>query len=465
MGDTATVLYQRGMPTIHDQVKMIVKELTRLQTVPAPYRDKDDDFPLPRMIGAGNGGSIIVSRKIDDTIIMVADQLMTADSSLSSKVTRAEWRALVRQAFGPALAMIDLDVDPVKNAKTVLTEIKTVLSKHVAGYGMREFAFGCTLFGNTAIKPFSIGPVRFESRLEWLARKSADEAVSATTRRRVEQAWSGKRLGKRKPSADSIRETDILDAIGSCPFVCSITTTGLAAEAGREKALTAARLGIAAIALLWATPSRALEGMNLLFDRRIHRQKALSFIPGKIVLAGSRLSHMPHGPWLKNGEWEAQLEEYKDHFRVVGEILAYVIDPAGNAARPKMMNALAQALLWFHEACREIVTLMAIVKYSAALDALACGGKSEGIRRLITARLGISDSQPIRPNGPTLKQAVDEIYSDGRSRTTHGTNVKLGHDWSATRGLAEQFARLCLLLCIDWAAQNPSSNDPKQLSR
>ncbi|MBF0252052.1 MAG: hypothetical protein HQL35_15645 [Alphaproteobacteria bacterium] len=406
-----------------------------------------------------------MSRKIDDTIVTVANQLMADDPSLSTKVTCDEWRVMVRAAFGPVLAMIDLDVDPAKNVDTVLTEIKTELSKHVSGYGVREFTFGCTLFGNPEITPFAIGPVCFEPRIDWLTRKSSEGAISATTRRRVEQAWSGKPTRKRKPSADSICETDILESIGSCPFVCSITTSGLAAEAGREKALTAARLAIAAIALLWATPSRALEGMNLLFDRRIHHQKTLTFVPGKIVLAGSRLSHMPHGPWLKEGQWETEFAKYTDHFLVVGQILNYVIDATGNAARPKMMNALAQALLWFHEGSREIVALMAIVKYSAALDALACGGKSGGIRRLVNARLGIQDSHLIRPNGPTLKQAVVEIYSDGRSRTIHGTNEKLGYDWSGTRSLSEQFSRLCLLACIEWAAQNSSSDDPKLLSR
>jgi len=378
------------MATLQDEIKIIIAELTRLQTVPWPHRDTDDDVSLPGMIGVGNGRLILVSQKIDDTIKKVADQLRADDASLSSKVTDAEWRASVRQAFGPALTMIDLYDDPDENAKTVLNEIKTVLRKHVTGFGLREFAFGCTFFGNTAIKPFSFGPVRFESRLEWLARKSADGEVTATTRRRVEQAWSGKRLGKRKPSLETWCEKSILDAIHSCPFVCSVTTSGLAAEAGHEKALTAARLATAAIALLCQPPSRALEGMNLLFDRRGHHQHTLSLTPSGIFL-GYRLSHMPHGPWLKNGEWEAILEKHKDLFSVVGEILAYVIDPAGKAARPKMMNALAQALLWFHEACREIVTLMAIVKYSAALDALACGKGSSGIRRLINARLGISD--------------------------------------------------------------------------
>jgi hypothetical protein len=389
---------------------------------------------------------------------------MTADPSLAKKVTRAEWRAMVRKAFGPVLAVIDLDDDSGTNADTLLNEIKAELSKHLAGYGVREFAFGGTLFGNVAIPPFAIGPVQFEARVKWLARKHSEGGISTTTRRRLERVWRGKPLRKRKPSADSIHENDVIDAVSTCPFVCSVTTEGLGAEAARERALTAARLAIAAIALLWVSPSSALDGMNLLFDRRIHRQKALTFIPGQIVLAGSRISQMPHGPWLETGQWEAVFEQQKDHFRVAAEILNYVVDPTGKAVRPKMMNALAQALLWFHEGCRESVTLMAIVKYSAALDALACGGKSGGIRRLINARFGIQDDKPIWVDGPTLKQAVDEIYSDGRSRTIHGTNEKLSHDWSGTRGLAEQFARRCLLLCIDWAARNPASDDPRQLS-
>lgn len=284
------------------------------------------------------------------------------------------------------------------------------------------------------------------------------------TRRRIEQAWSGKKLKKRKPSSDSIVEQNILDVIDSCPFVCSVETVGLGPEAARQRSLTAARLALAAIALLWATPSRALEGMNLVYDRRIHRQMALTFIPGKTVLAGSNLSHSPHGPWLQDGEWEALFAQNSSYFSGVAEVLHFVVDPVRGQARPDLLNALAQALLWFHEGCRENVTLMAIVKFSATLDALACGGKSGGIKRLITARLGLQEMSPIRPDGPTLKSAVDEIYSEGRSRTIHGTNTKLGHDWSGTKSLSEQFARLCLRSCIDWASANPQETDPKRLS-
>lgn len=445
-------------------IEDIIKELTRLETVPMSERSMGDDFALPRMIDAGNGGSLVISRKLDEDIERVARKLMDDDPTLKPKFTHAEWRALVRRAFGPALVSIDLDDNVAMNASIVLDRIKTSLGQEVTGNGFREHSFGCTLFGHAKISPFSIGPVRCETREDWLARKHHEGGISAISRARIERAWHGQKLRKRKPSFDSISESDVLAAVDGYHFVCSVTTHGLAAEAGREKALTAARLATTVIALTWQTPSKALEGINLGFDRKPHRQKALSFVPGKRILAGSSWSHRPFGPSLKAGEWENVLSERAEIFEVAGDVLDYVISPTGAVTRPKMMSALAHALLWFHEGCRETVTHMAIVNFSASLDALACGGKSGGIRRLINARLKIQDEQPIRQGGPTLKKAIDRIYSDGRSRTIHGTNNELGNDWSDTRALAEQFARFCLLLCLDWVANNPISDDPRQLS-
>ena len=443
----------------------IVIELTRLQAVPVARRSDGDDFPFPRMIAAGDGGGIVVSKKIDDAIAHVAQHLMDNDPKLKASHTQAEWRAAVRRAFGPALAAIDLDHQPHENAKLVLTRISQDLAKGTSRDIPREHAFGCTLFSRVDTAPFSIGPTRFEIRTDWLDRQSAAGFVSNVTARRIRQAWQGRALCKRNVSTDSIREDDILDAIGTCPFVCSVTTNGFADDAAKGKALTAARLALAAIALLWQTPSKALSGFNLLFDRSPRRLKTLTFVPGKIVLAGSLLSQMPHGPWLKPGEWEKLLKERSDHFAAAAEILDYLLSPTGQVARPRLVNTLAQALLWFHEGCRDSVSLMAIVKFSASMDALAGGGKSGGIRRLIAARIGLRDESPIREDGPTLKQAIETIYSDGRSRTIHGTNDELGHDWSGTMGLADQFARLCLISCMHWAAQNPALDDPSLLQK
>ena len=109
------------MAKISDLISTVLKELIRLQTAPSPYRDENDPFPFPRMIGVGDGRSIVVSQEIDDAIQRVADQLIAQDPSLTSKYMLAEWRKMVRASFGPALAMIDLD-DPVdQNVATILS--------------------------------------------------------------------------------------------------------------------------------------------------------------------------------------------------------------------------------------------------------------------------------------------------------------------------------------------------------
>jgi hypothetical protein len=389
---------------------------------------------------------------------------MDDDQTLKPKFTQTEWRSMVRRAFGPALVSIDLDHEVSSNALIVLDRIKASLRQEMPRTDLREYAFGCTLFGDAKIQPFSIGPVRFETKEDWLGRKTREQGISAISRGRIERAWQGKKLSKRNPSFESISESYVLAAVDGCPFVCSVITQSLAGEAGREKALTAARLAMTAIALTWQTPSKALSGINLFFDRRPHRQMALTFIPGHLALAGSSWSHLPFGPSLKPCEWEKTFSERINMFAVVGDVLEYIISPTAPVTRSKMMSAMAHALLWFHEGCRETVTHMAIVNFSASLDALACGGKSGGIRRLINARLKIQDDKPIRQGGPILKQAIQRIYGDGRSRTIHGNNDELGNDWSDTRALAEQFARLCLIFCLDWVAKNPTSDDPKQLS-
>ena len=109
---------------------------------------------------------------------------------------------------------------------------------------------------------------------------------------------------------------------------------------------------------------------------------------------------------------------------------------------------------------------MAVVKFTSVLDALSCGKEAQGIRMLLTARVGFKEDSIItKSSGLTMKQAVDQLYSGGRSRTVHGTNEKLMHDWEEMRSLAEILARLCLISSMYWAFQNPSEDDPHKLSK
>ena len=401
----------------------------------------------------------------DDAISAVAALLLNEHPPLAARIRDEDWRKMVRAAFGPALAGLDLDAPIDENAAAVLADVRIALEECVADLGPRERSFGCTLFDAPSLAPFSIGPVRFEMRSDWLARKTTDGHVPREIQRQVERAWSGQAPRTREGGGDHDFDRDVRDAVGSCPFACSVSTTGLGQEAGLEKALAAARSALAAISLHWPAPSRALGGMNLLPDGRAHFRAHLSFGPGGACWVERRLLGRPRGTNLSAREWDELFAARQDRFNIVGEILDCMVHPTADVPRPKLMSTLAQALLWFHEGCRESVSVNAIVKFSATLDALSCGGASRGIKRLIAARLGLKDGDPIRQGGPTVKAAIDKIYGDGRSRTIHGTNEKFGHDWSGARDLSEQFARRCLLACIDWAAANPKSDDPKQLAK
>src|SRR5690606_33888850 len=101
---------------------------------------------------------------------------------------------IVRRTFGPALASIGLDDDVESNASDVLARVKHASDLSATGSSIREYAFGCTLFGGTDFKPFSIGPVMFEARRIWLERKLLDGGVSPLSQRRIERAWRGDHL-------------------------------------------------------------------------------------------------------------------------------------------------------------------------------------------------------------------------------------------------------------------------------
>lgn len=119
------------------------------------------------------------------------------------------------------------------------------------------------------------------------------------------------------------------------------------------------------------------------------------------------------------------------------------------------MDTLLHAMMWFYEACREKVDMIATMKYAASLDSLACGEGEEGIKKLVKARLGIEDQ--------SIYTRIKGIY-EIRSRSVHGNGEETTYDLSGSRRFAEALARFCLIVCIDMVAQYPDLQDTKQFS-
>ena len=369
-----------------------------------------------------------------------------------SEFTDLDWNWMVKRAFETAL----VDHDPAKlsekDAEAILKEIKNGIHDRILALHECEYAFGCHFCNISHFKPLSIGSVRFEPKLAWLARTQGEGRVSEISRSHIEKAWQGDPL-----PGDECRERRILDVTGDSDFVCSVAVGPTGADAGLQRALTAARLAVATITLAFAKPSSALDAMGLTYDRRPHLRRYLVFSCGEQFGWESSGSGWPGGiSWLSAEEWKKLRSDFDRIFYCAGEAIRYVTHGTDDVSRPKMMQVLSQALLWFHEGCKEDVDTMAIVKFCSSMEALTCGKKEKGIVDLISANLSVGDEDKLRKD-------VKRLYKTGRSRTVHGTNDKLGHDWGSDRNISESLARLCLITCLERAAKHQEPDDDPKL--
>jgi hypothetical protein len=447
-------------------IEGILVALRAVQGKSASALMRDDSFSLPRLIPAGDGRTIQITKEIDDLITRLAHALKTKRPALTRNIKDNEWRNWVRTTIGPLLASTSLAASAAKQAAPLLKKLEDALNGIVANLDSREYAFGTTLFSNSDVSPFTIGPVTFEPREVWLDRKAAEGDVTLVIQRRVKRIWAEIRVGSRKNNREKLRESDILKAIGPCQYVCTVKlSSAFATEAALETALTAARLALACAALAFEAPSETLRGFNLHYDGPIHTQSALVFVPGKITLSGSRLSRRPTGPFIRAKDWQAELTRLADTFAACGEVLNNLVDPARSTSRPELLEALLQALIWFEKGCREVGDLIATVGFAASLDALGKGTKTNGILTMLEARLGIKRRDAVSPQGPTFQSVIETIYSEGRSRTIHGTSQKIGYDWASTRATAEQLARYALVASFDHVARTPSATRTDDLKK
>lgn len=454
--------------TAFDHIRTIVAQHRHRQSLPNPYRDELGALLWPRITHAPSGREILFDSEMVAALEDLADCLRTDAPNLERSVGYDEWLALVREKVAYALDASDPDADLDVTACHVLEDVSSSLVLSTARLGLFEFPFGCTLFAGVVLRPICLGPVRFETRQDWLERKFAEGAVSDLTRRRVLRAWEGQTLRKRMRSKDTGQEKAILGLSRDAPFVCSVGTNGMAHEFGRQRARTAARLALAAIALMWRRTSRVLNGMNLVDDRVVHNLHEITFHDSRLASWGVRNLHMPGGHGLNAEKWASLQRDFADHFAVVGDLLKSIVDVITPPKRPNMTHALTHALLWFHQGCREDQPVIAITNFAATLDCLACGSYQEGIRDLIKARLGHDSKASLwLRGGQTVDKAVEEIYDHARTATMHGRKDRKGkldskpfHDWSPGRDRAEALTRICLLACIDWTAQHPDCDNP-----
>lgn len=430
------------MANINDSYRTIIAELCEMAS-PDPSAKRPCSFP--GLIAAGDSGSVLTNETIERAISDVASWLFDQKPALKNRHTKKEWSSLVRKAFGPAIVAIDLaSTDGATHLRNL---VEKALDATPTTIESQFTTVGCTLFYKQLPQPISIGPVVFEPKEEWLARAVGIGQISEESKLRLEQAFRGETIAPASNEIASILENSIIDVLGRSQLACTVETNGLAPELAQKRVIIAARLAQTSIALLWALPSSTLEGFHLSVEPGYRQIRTIPFRPGVVMAGGSRSVGTPRGPDLPDDEIRDLFANAHDLLNLAGQMISCWTSADAYDQASKSLRRLAQSIFFFWEGCKESDHLMSIVKFTASLEALA-QAKSSGIKSLIEARLLLKENDRII-GSQTVKEFVDLIYSKGRSRTLHGTNDELLHDWGNTRTGAESLTRHCLVQCMD----------------
>jgi hypothetical protein len=412
---------------------------------------------FPGVIAAGESRFVLTNEAIEKAISDVASWLFDQKPALKNRLTKKEWSTLVRMAFGPAAVAVDLAATDAAEQLQIL--IEKALDEKLATVGSQFTTIGCTLFDQPLPEPIAIGPVLFEPKQEWLARAARIGQISEETKLKLEHAFRGEALNSTTNSTNSILKDSIIDVLVHSQLACTVETNGLAPELAQRRVIIAAKLAQTAIALLWALPSSTLSGFHLSVEPGFRWIRTVTFRPGHRTLSGSWSVGWPRGPHLPDDEVRHLFAGARDFLNLAGRMISCWTSAEAYDQSSKSLRRLAQSIFFFGEGCRESDHLMAIVKFTAALEALA-QAKSSGIKKLIEARLLLKEDDRLIGT-QIVRQFVNLIYNKGRSRTLHGTNEELLHDWSDTRTGTESLTRHCLVLCMHAFLNDPNIKDFK----
>jgi hypothetical protein len=416
-------------------------------------------FPfVPPKISVGDGRSIYVSQKSVAAIQAIARVCRENSAEFRGALPHREMAELVSCAIGSIVgASIPADatefpipVDP----DAFLVVLRARLAADLSELN-RELThlFGAWVIQGNTIASIGIGPVQFSLRARWVSDAIAAGVLTESQASHLLQYWQ--RGGTLDPDPaggfDGYKTKEIADAVGPCPWVCAVRVFGHTHTRSQQKALLAAHIALAAISLGWDTPSQQAKETGLVYEIGPERSRHTVTFSDDFVVETSSQSVLRRGRFLNMADATAFFGKTGRRLDTVGAALDTFLSTNPTGPKRLLEEALCQSLIWFGEACNEPLEFMAIVKFAAALDTLAKGGKVGGICKLIQRRYPMSDKDaPFLNDGTSVKQLVVQIYETGRSRIVHGTRSSLIDDLEQLRTRAELLATIVLRACIFW---------------
>ena len=441
-------------------VSILVQEIKDINTS-IPTIDASDPNTVLSIIQTKYGGKVFLNRHMEQGIGNIAASLYQQKPEVRNQYTERDWRRAIRLALVNTASAMKVDSKNASTTKKIWKQFNSELTDQNTALGVHFVSFGCGKFSDSNDSPFVVGPVTFQSRDDWLNEKLTSNQIDESIRKRIEKILMGKTTLRNTESFEVLEAHLIYNVISDFPIVCSVKIENLSPQLVEQRSFIAAQLARSSMCLL--LPRLPSETINRFPLAIAHGSRQIMY------LANTCKPHSISVHWkssesptdLKTGfkNWHELSDSDKAFYKIAGKMIScWTSKNYYDSESNEVIRSLSRSLHFFTEACREEDDLMAIIKFTAALEVLAAGKAEEGILRLCTTQLNKNENYRYQ-GGSTLKKLVKKLYKNGRSQPLHGTSKEILNDWRNTRELAESLSRECLVQSMIFISENPSVSE------
>lgn len=413
------------------------------------WRDQDTTNPFVAMaLPVSQGGQYRITQEGVGAAHQLTQQTWSARQDLQQTVSRGSFDQLSFRAIGDAVLSSPTHIpnDPPKgwmpdrafflavaadyhtNLNQLTSRVRQDLDRHIP----------CHLFDlNQGVAPFSVGPVQFLPRREWIARYvteptqlahvlDIETAVTTVDALRSQALQPG-------GGDDLYAAWRILQFLGNFTWVATLRMSAHELNQSHYKASVIVGLAIDAIGFRFQVPDAR-------HFTKAGRQHLFGEVRLATDLAGRMLSgssaQMP-GLGAAPGKLAAKMLAERPFLDAAGTVLEAYVTGRQSGQAPHLVERWANALYWAGEARREATDFMAVVKYGCAADGLSgAGGNSAKMIEFAEAALN-PKAQPNPPGTLSISDAVNRVYGEGRNKLAHGEISGLFEDLAETRSIGD----------------------------
>lgn len=330
----------------------------------------------------------------------------------------------LEESFFAAMA-----VDYTRNLERLADAIRPTVDRHIP----------CHLFHtDQGVPPFSVGPVEFLPRADWIAR----HVKNATQLERIKEVDEGEmsyddlraQAFAQNGDRDLLQAWQVLSSLSNFGWVATIRMEDHELAQSHHKASIIVGLAIDAIGLRFQVEDArrfTKAGRQHLFS-----ESRIATLPDGGFIRGGGSAQMP-GLGSGPGALIAKLEAEQRFLEAAGKVLQAYLEGRQTGSAPHLVERWANALYWFGEARRESSDFMATVKYGCAADVLSgAGGDASEMTTFAKAALN-PKGMPTPQGALGIADAVNKVYREGRNKLAHGEMEGLLEDLSEPRAVGD----------------------------